>query len=108
VDLASGATTVDARAGLRGADHGDRFAQAARATGHHHGLARQQRRDRTELATLEHRLDASRHVTDTLRAQAHEFANRLHTISGLLELEECLVSEADILDGLVASIRSNS
>jgi sensor histidine kinase regulating citrate/malate metabolism len=45
-------------------------------------------RDRTELATLEHRLDASRHVTDTLRAQAHEFTNRLHTIAGLTELGE--------------------
>jgi sensor histidine kinase regulating citrate/malate metabolism len=45
-------------------------------------------RDRTELAALEHRLDASRHVTDTLRAQTHEFANRLHTIAGLTELGE--------------------
>lgn len=45
-------------------------------------------RDRTELATLEHRLDASRTVTDTLRAQAHEFSNRLHTIAGLTELGE--------------------
>lgn len=43
-------------------------------------------RDRTELASLQDRLDASRHVTDTLRAQAHEFANRLHTIAGLTEL----------------------
>jgi sensor histidine kinase regulating citrate/malate metabolism len=45
-------------------------------------------RDRTELAALEHRLDASRHVTDTLRAQTHEFTNRLHTIAGLTELGE--------------------
>jgi sensor histidine kinase regulating citrate/malate metabolism len=45
-------------------------------------------RDRTELAALEDRLDASRHVTDTLRAQAHEFTNRLHTIAGLTELGE--------------------
>lgn len=45
-------------------------------------------RDRTELAALEHRLDASRHVTDTLRAQHHEFANRMHTIAGLAELGE--------------------
>ncbi|GAA2547208.1 sensor histidine kinase [Pseudonocardia hydrocarbonoxydans] len=45
-------------------------------------------RDRTELATLQDRLDASRHVTDTLRAQTHEFANRLHTIAGLTELGE--------------------
>jgi len=45
-------------------------------------------RDRTELALLEHRLDTSRHLTDTLRAQAHEFTNRLHTIAGLTELGE--------------------
>ncbi|WP_300013646.1 ATP-binding protein [Pseudonocardia sp.] len=45
-------------------------------------------RDRTELATLQDRLDASRHVTDTLRAQTHEFANRMHTIAGLTELGE--------------------
>jgi two-component system, CitB family, sensor kinase len=45
-------------------------------------------RDRTELTALQDRLDASRHVTDTLRAQAHEFTNRLHTIAGLTELGE--------------------
>lgn len=45
-------------------------------------------RDRTELRTLQDELDASRHATDTLRAQAHEFSNRLHTIAGLVELGE--------------------
>ncbi|WP_312858161.1 sensor histidine kinase [Pseudonocardia pini] len=45
-------------------------------------------RDRTELTTLQDRLDASRTLTDTLRAQAHEFTNRLHTIAGLTELGE--------------------
>jgi sensor histidine kinase regulating citrate/malate metabolism len=43
-------------------------------------------RDRTELTSLERELDLSRNATDTLRAQAHEFMNRLHTISGLVEL----------------------
>ena len=43
-------------------------------------------RDRTELVALQRELDVTRHTTDTLRAQAHEFSNRLHTISGLLEL----------------------
>ena len=43
-------------------------------------------RDRTELTSLERELDLSRHATDTLRAQAHEFTNRLHTISGLVQL----------------------
>ncbi|WP_433266349.1 sensor histidine kinase [Actinosynnema sp. CS-041913] len=45
-------------------------------------------RDRTELMTLQDELDANRHATDTLRAQAHEFRNRLHTIAGLVELGE--------------------
>jgi two-component system CitB family sensor kinase len=43
-------------------------------------------RDRTELTNLQRELDVSRHATDTLRAQAHEFTNRLHTIAGLVEL----------------------
>jgi sensor histidine kinase regulating citrate/malate metabolism len=43
-------------------------------------------RDRTELTTLRRELDRSRHATDTLRAQAHEFTNRLHTIAGLVQL----------------------
>lgn len=45
-------------------------------------------RDRTELSTLESELGATRTTTDTLRAQTHEFANQLHTISGLLQLGE--------------------
>lgn len=45
-------------------------------------------RDRTELVALEHELDANRDTTETLRAQAHEFSNRLHTIAGLIELGE--------------------
>ena len=45
-------------------------------------------RDRTELTALRRELDVSKHTTDTLRAQAHEFVNRLHTIAGLVELGE--------------------
>ncbi|TCP54326.1 sensor histidine kinase regulating citrate/malate metabolism [Tamaricihabitans halophyticus] len=45
-------------------------------------------RDRTELVALQSELDSNRSTTDALRAQAHEFSNRLHTISGLLELGE--------------------
>ncbi|HSV40385.1 MAG TPA: ATP-binding protein, partial [Nocardioidaceae bacterium] len=45
-------------------------------------------RDRTELSSLEEELGTSRATTDTLRAQTHEFANQIHTISGLLQLEE--------------------
>ncbi|UOY01974.1 sensor histidine kinase [Blastococcus sp. PRF04-17] len=45
-------------------------------------------RDRTELLELRRELDLTMHVTDTLRAQAHEFDNRLHTIAGLIEIGE--------------------
>ena len=45
-------------------------------------------RDRTEIVALQNSLDANRSTTDTLRAQAHEFSNRLHTIAGLIELGE--------------------
>jgi two-component system, CitB family, sensor kinase len=45
-------------------------------------------RDRTELVSLQRELDVNRTTTDSLRAQAHEFSNQLHTISGLIELEE--------------------
>ena len=45
-------------------------------------------RDSTELAALQAQLSSHRSVTDTLRAQTHEFANQLHTISGLVQLEE--------------------
>jgi two-component system, CitB family, sensor kinase len=45
-------------------------------------------RDRTELANLERELGSFRSSTQLLRAQAHEFANQLHTISGLIQIGE--------------------
>ncbi len=45
-------------------------------------------RDSTELAALQSQLSSHKSVTDTLRAQTHEFANQLHTISGLVQLGE--------------------
>ncbi|MCB7135116.1 ATP-binding protein [Cellulosimicrobium marinum] len=43
-------------------------------------------RDHTELHALLRDLDGARGLTDALRAQSHEFANKLHVVSGLLEL----------------------
>ena len=43
-------------------------------------------RDRTQLAEVERELGAFRGTTDLLRAQAHEFANQLHTIAGLIQI----------------------
>jgi two-component system CitB family sensor kinase len=43
-------------------------------------------RDRTDMAALMRELDGERGLIESLRAQHHEFANRMHTISGMLEL----------------------
>ncbi|MEO7124223.1 MAG: sensor histidine kinase [Lacisediminihabitans sp.] len=43
-------------------------------------------RDNTELHILLRDLDGAQSLADGLRAQAHGFANKLHVISGLLEL----------------------
>ncbi|MDH6237840.1 sensor histidine kinase [Cryobacterium sp. CG_9.6] len=43
-------------------------------------------RDHTELHSLLRQMDGAQSLTDGLRAQAHEFANTLHVVSGLLEL----------------------
>ena len=43
-------------------------------------------RDRTELAALLSELSGARGLTESLRAQQHEFANRMHGVAGLLEL----------------------
>lgn len=45
-------------------------------------------RDRTELVSMQNQLSSNLSLTDTLRAQTHEFANQLHTISGLVQLQE--------------------
>lgn len=45
-------------------------------------------RDRTELVSLQSQLSSNLSITDTLRAQTHEFDNRLHTIGGLVQLGE--------------------
>jgi two-component system CitB family sensor kinase len=69
-------------------------------------------RDRTELAGLLRELDSVKGLTDALRAQQHEFANHLHTVSGLLELgetEEALHFLTDLRGaevGLAESLRT--
>lgn len=45
-------------------------------------------RDRTELAQLERDLGSFRSTAEALRAQAHEFDNKLHTVSGLIQIGE--------------------
>jgi len=61
-------------------------------------------RDRTELVAMQSELDARESVTDTLRAQTHEFSNQLHTIAGLVQLEE--YAEVSRLVGTLARRRA--
>ena len=59
-------------------------------------------RDRTEMAGLLRELDGVRSLSEALRAQQHEFSNRLHAVTGLLELgqvEEALGYLTQLHDG---------
>jgi two-component system, CitB family, sensor kinase len=70
--------------------------------------------DRTESEALKRQLDDAIGLTETLRAQSHEFANRLHTLVGLVELghydeaiqfvTEVSTARADLTDRLQADI----
>jgi two-component system, CitB family, sensor kinase len=70
--------------------------------------------DRTESEALKRQLDDAIGLTETLRAQSHEFANRLHTLVGLVELgryDEAIkfvtdvsTARADLTERLQASI----
>jgi two-component system, CitB family, sensor kinase len=59
-------------------------------------------RDRTELAGLQSELDVTRRTADSLRAQAHEFTNRLHTIAGLIHIKQT-DRAIDYINGLDAA-----
>jgi sensor histidine kinase regulating citrate/malate metabolism len=58
-----------------------------RSRGRHIGWVASMR-DRTEMLELQRELDLTKSTTDTLRAQAHEFSNRMHVVSGMIALEE--------------------
>jgi sensor histidine kinase regulating citrate/malate metabolism len=71
-------------------------------------------RDRTDLEDLTGELDSARGLTEALRSQAHESANRLHTVVSLIELghtdralafatEELAASQV-LTDKVVASV----
>jgi two-component system CitB family sensor kinase len=55
-------------------------------------------RDRTDVEALTRRLDAVGAMSTALRAQRHEFANRLHAISGLLDIGETSRARAYLAD----------
>lgn len=55
-------------------------------------------RDRTELLELRDELAVLRNAAESMRAQTHEFSNRLHTISGLLRLGRPERAQEYVLD----------
>ncbi len=69
-------------------------------------------RDRTELQAVTGELDLVRGLTDSLRAQNHEAANRLHTIVSLVEMgrvEQAVAfatSELEVAQGLADELVS--
>lgn len=83
--------------------------QAMRVRGRQTGWVTSMR-DRTELLSLEQELAAAQAGTDTLRAQVHEFRNRLHAIAGMAELgkveqvREFVHTVMDRLDGRVGEV----
>ena len=93
-EVAGSSRLADLLAGRTSGDdvllvHGDRVIVANRMTVHRQGRhlgAVVTLRDRTELESLVRELDSVRGLSDAMRAQAHEFSNRLHTLSGLLAL----------------------
>jgi two-component system, CitB family, sensor kinase len=68
-------------------------------------------RDRTELEGLLRELDSVDALTEALRAQQHEFSNRMHTVAGLIELGDHVAAVHYALDvsgataGLTEAIR---
>lgn len=62
-------------------------------------------RDKTEVTKLAEELTGVKKLAWSLRAQNHEFMNKLHTISGLIQLEEYDEALQFISD--VAKVRSN-
>jgi two-component system CitB family sensor kinase len=69
-------------------------------------------RDRTEFEALIRELDSVDALTEALRAQQHEFSNRMHTLAGLIELGDHDAAAHYALDvskasgGLAESIRA--
>lgn len=67
-------------------------------------------RDRTEIDQLMRELTSTRGLTGALRAQQHEFANRMHTVAGLLELGRSdeamafLLETSGAVDGFAESV----
>ncbi len=63
-------------------------------------------RDRTEMLELADQLTGSTHIVEALRASTHEFLNKLHIISGMLQMENYDQAIA-FIDGLSNDTRNS-
>ena len=63
-------------------------------------------RNRTEMTRMAEDLTGVRHVVEALRANTHEFMNKLHVILGLLQLKEYDEAEQYVLD--LTKVRTQS
>lgn len=55
-------------------------------------------RDRSEATALAEELTGVRHLVEAMRAYTHEFINKLHTILGMIQLDQIEQAEQYILD----------
>gem|GEM_PF-229902 len=62
-------------------------------------------RDRTDIEALSEKLDAVQSMTNALRAQRHEFANRLHVLAGLMDAGRDAEARGVIADALAVDPR---
>ncbi|WP_341476236.1 sensor histidine kinase [Cryobacterium zongtaii] len=62
-------------------------------------------RDRTDVVTLTDRLETVASMTDALRVQRHEFANRLHVTAGLMDAGR-VPDARDYLDDVLEASRT--
>lgn len=63
-------------------------------------------RDRTEVLELADQLTGSNHIVEALRASTHEFLNKLHIISGMLQMEN-YEQAITFIDGLSNDTRNS-
>lgn len=65
-------------------------------------------RDHTEISRLSDELDGVRTATWALRSQSHEFANRIHTVAGMLELGETGQARSYLAELTAAHMRTST
>lgn len=63
-------------------------------------------RDRTEYTRLDQQLTGTNHVIEALRANTHEYLNKLHVILGLLQIGETQMS-IQYIEGISSEIEGN-